>query len=188
MSARAARSIRLRRSAGFTLVEVMVSVVVIGVVLVGARTMLGQIAHDAGRIAGAAADADREANADGLLRAVAGRVEVSRMPEHEESFEGQPDGARFHSWCEVPDGWLERCRASLGFVRLEGGSALVLRLSTGEMVPVRRGVQRGEILYLRDAAQGGVWMKSWGASITPPVAFGIVVDGDTSIIRIGERG
>ena len=187
MSARVAGPPR-RRAAGFTLVEVMVAVVVIGVVLVGARTMLGQIADDADRIAGAAAEADREANADGLLRAVTGRVEVSRMPGQEVSFQGQPDGARFHSWCEVPDGWLERCQASLGFVGLEDGAALVLRLSTGETVPVRRGIRRGEILYLRDAAQGGVWMKSWGASITPPVALGVVVDGDTSVIRIGERG
>ena len=187
MSARASRPPR-RRSAGFTLVEVMVAVVVISVVLVGARAMLGQIADDADRIAGAAAEADREANADALLRAVAGRLEVSPVPGDEVRFRGQPDGASFHSWCEVPDGWLERCEASLGFVRLEDGSALVLRLSTGEMVPLRRGVGRGAILYLRDAAQGGAWIRTWGESITPPAALGIVVDGDTSIIRIGERG
>ena len=107
MSARAARPRRRHAPAGFTLVEVMVAVVVIGVVLVGARAMLGQIADDAGRISGAAAEADREANADALLRAVAGRLEVSPVPEREVRFEGQPDGARFHSWCEVPDGWLE---------------------------------------------------------------------------------
>lgn len=188
MSARAAGPRGRLASAGFTLVEVMVAVVVIGVVLVGARTMLGQLADDADRITGAAADADRDANADALLRAIAGRLEVSPVPEREVRFEGQPDGARFHSWCQVPDGWLERCEVSLGFVRLDDGSALVLRLSTGEMVPLRRGVGRGEILYLRDAAQGGAWMKSWGASITAPVALGVVVDGDTSIIRIGERG
>jgi prepilin-type N-terminal cleavage/methylation domain-containing protein len=177
-----------RRPAGFTLVEVMVAVVVIGVVLVGARTMLGQIADDADRISGAAAEADRVANADALLRAVAGRLEVSPVPGDEVRFEGQPDGVRFHSWCEVPDGWLERCEASLGFVHLDDGSALVLRLSTGEMVPLRRGLRSGEILYLRDAAQGGAWVRTWDGGILPPVALGVVVDGDTSIIRIGERG
>lgn len=188
MSARAARPRRRVASAGFTLVEVMVAVVVIGVVLVGARIMLGQLADDADRITGAAAEADREANADALLRAVAGRLEVSPAPARQLPFEGQPDGVRFHSWCQVPDGWLERCQASLGFVRLDDGAAVVLRLSTGEMVPLRRGVGRGEILYLRDAALGGAWVKSWGASITAPAALGVVADGDTSIIRIGERG
>lgn len=178
----------LRRRAGFTLVEVMVAVVVMGVVLVGARAMLGQVADDAERIAAAAKEADREANAEALLRTIAGRLEVSAVPGSEAGFEGQPHGARFRSWCEVPDGWLERCDVSLGFIELEGRPALAMRLSTGEMVPLRRGFARGEMLYLRDAGNGGAWIRVWGASITPPVALGLVVDGDTSIIRIGERG
>ncbi|HEX6041738.1 prepilin-type N-terminal cleavage/methylation domain-containing protein [Longimicrobium sp.] len=174
--------------AGFTLVEVMVALVVMGVVLVGARTMLGQIAGDADRITAASAEADREANADLLLRTAAGRLEVVPVPGQEIRFEGEPRGARFHTWCEVPDGWLERCEASLGFIELEGENALALRLSTGEMVALRRGFQSGEMTYLRDAASGGSWVRRWGASITAPIAFGIVIDGDTSIIRIGERG
>lgn len=188
MSARVAHPPRSHRPAGFTLVEVMVAVVVIGIVLVGARTMLGQMADDADRITAAAEQADRDANADALLRAAAGRLEVSAAPERPMRFEGEPRGARFHTWCEVPDGWLERCEASLGIIDLEGAKALALRLSTGELVPLRRGFESGEILYLRDAVNGGVWMRSWGASITAPLAFGIVVDGDTSIVRIGERG
>jgi prepilin-type N-terminal cleavage/methylation domain-containing protein len=188
VSARLAHPARTRGAAGFTLVEVMVALVVMGVVLVGARAMLGQVADDADRITAAAEQADREANADALLRSIAGRLEISADPQREVRFEGEPQGARFHSWCEVPDGWLERCQASLGIIDLEGAKALALRLSTGEMIPVRRGFQSGEILYLRDAAEGGSWVTSWGASITAPIAFGVVVDGDTTIIRIGERG
>jgi prepilin-type N-terminal cleavage/methylation domain-containing protein len=187
VSARAPRPGRGRR-AGFTLVEVMVAMVVMGVVLVGARTMLGQIADDADRISAAAREADREANAEALLRTIAGRLDVAPGPEGEIRFEGEPQGARFHSWCEVPDGWLERCQVSLGLIELEDAPALALRLSTGETVPLRRGFRTGEILYLRDAANGGAWVTSWGSTLTAPLAFGIVVDGDTSIIRIGERG
>jgi prepilin-type N-terminal cleavage/methylation domain-containing protein len=189
VSARVADPVRSRAArAGFTLVEVMVALVVMGVVLVGARTMLGQLADDADRITAAASDADREANADGLLRTIAGRLEVSPLPGREVRFEGQPQGMRFHSWCEVPDGWLERCRASLGFIRLEGENVLALRLSTGEMVPLRRGFAAGELVYLREAAAGGDWVRTWGASITPPIAFALVVDGDTTLVAIGERG
>lgn len=176
------------RSAGFTLVEVMVAIVVIGVVLVGARTMLGQIADDADRISAAARQADREANAEALLRTIVGRMEVSSVVGEEVRFEGQPEGARFHTWCEVPDGWLERCQASLGFIELDGSPALALRLSTGETVPLRRGFRTGEILYLREPAAGGDWVPKWGASLTAPLAIGVVVDGDTAILRIGERG
>lgn len=179
---------RVHRAAGFTLVEVMVALVVMGVVIAGARTMLGQIADNADRIGAAAREADREANADALLRTIVGRLDVSPLPGQEIRFEGEPQGARFESWCEVPDGWLERCRVSLGFIQLEGASALALRLSTGELVPLRRDVGEGVILYLRDAAEGGAWVTSWGASVTAPQALGIVVDGDTTIVRVGERG
>jgi len=181
-------SARAERRAGFTLVEVMVALVVIGVVLVGARTMLGQIADDADRIAAAATEADREANAEGLLRAIADRLEVSPASGEEVRFEGDERGARFRSWCEVPDGWLERCEASLGFIDLQGENVLALRLSTGELVPLRRGFGSGSIAYLRDAGGGGAWVRGWGASITAPLAFGLVIDGDTTIVRIGERG
>lgn len=175
-------------TAGFTLVEVMVALVVMGVVLVGARTMLGQIADDADRITAASAETDREANADALLRTIAGRLEISPEPGQEVRFEGEPNGMRFHTWCDVPDGWLERCEASLGFIRLDDENVLALRLSTGEMVPLRRGFGAGELIYLRDAATGGQWAQSWGASITAPIAFAVVVDGDTTLVRIGERG
>ncbi len=173
---------------GFTLVEVMVALTVMGIVLVGARTMLGQIADDADRITAAAADADRDANAEGLLRAVAGRLELPVAPGEDAGFEGEAHGARFGSWCEVPDGWLEQCRASLGFIRLEDDNVLALRLSTGELVQLRRGFGAGELVYLRDAANGGDWVRSWGASIAAPLAIGIVIDGDTTIVPIGERG
>jgi prepilin-type N-terminal cleavage/methylation domain-containing protein len=174
--------------AGFTLVEVMVAVVVMGVVLVGARAMVGQIADDADRIAAAARQADRDANAEALLRTVVGRLDLTAVQGPEPRFEGEPNGARFHSWCDVPDGWLERCEASLGIVQLDSAPALVLRLTPGEVVPLRRGFQSGEILYLRDAGNGGSWVRSWGASMNAPLALGLAVDGDTLIVRIGERG
>lgn len=174
---------------GFTLVEVMVALAVMGIVLVGARTMLGQIADDADRITAAAAAADHDANAERLLRSVAGRLELPAAPGGGEAgFQGEAHGMRFLSWCEVPDGWLERCRASLGFIRLDGDNVLALRLSTGELVQLRRGFGTGELVYLRDAADGGDWVRSWGASISAPLAVAVVIDGDTTLLRIGERG
>lgn len=168
--------------------EVMVALTVMGIVLVGARTMLGQIADDADRITASAAEADRDANADGLLRSVVGRLELPATLGGETGFQGEAKGMRFRSWCEVPDGWLERCRASLGFIQLEGDNVLALRLSTGELVQLRRGFGTGELVYLRDAANGGDWVRSWGASITAPIAIGLVIDGDTTLLPIGERG
>jgi prepilin-type N-terminal cleavage/methylation domain-containing protein len=176
------------RSRGFTLVEVMVAVVVIGVVLIGARALLGQVADGVDRIVAVGGETDREANAGRMLRAVVGRVEVDASPENRRLFHGQPAGARFHSWCEVAEGWLERCAVSLGFVELDGGRALALRTGAAEPLALRRGFAAGELRYLRDAADGGEWIERWGASISPPLAVGVIVDGDTTILRIGERG
>lgn len=176
------------KRAGFTLVEVMVALVVIGVVVVGARTVLGQVADSADRIAAAASEADRDANADRLLRAVVGRLELVPGTGPESRFEGEPNGARFRSWCEVPDGWLERCDVALGFVTVQGDAVLGLRLAGADPLVIRRGFRSGELLYLRDGGGGGDWVARWGASITAPLAIGVVVDGDTTIVRIGERG
>jgi prepilin-type N-terminal cleavage/methylation domain-containing protein len=173
-------------AAGFTLVEVMVALAVMGVVLVGARAMLEQVGDHAERIGAAAAEGDRDGNADALLRSIVGRTHVT--PGGGVRFQGEPRMARFRSWCEVPDGWLEPCDASLGLVQVDGKNVLALTLSTGELVPLRTGFERGEILYLREAGSGGGWLRSWGASISTPLALGIAIDGDTTIVRIGERG
>jgi prepilin-type N-terminal cleavage/methylation domain-containing protein len=176
------------RRGGFTLVEVMVALVVIGVAVAGARVVLGQLADDAERIARSSADADREAGADALLRDLAGRLELGGAAGGERRFEGQPHGARFHSWCDVPAGWLERCEVTLGILDLDGQPVLAVRADGADPVALRRGFSEGEILYLRDAGGGGEWVRRWGASITAPVALGVVLDGDTLIVRIGERG
>jgi hypothetical protein len=166
----------------------MVALAVMGVVLVGARAMLEQVGDYAERIGAAAAEADRDGNADGLLRSIVGRTYVSAMTGDEVRFQGEPRMARFRSWCEGPDGWLEACDASLGLVQVNGTNVLALTLSTGELVPLRAGFDRGEILYLREAGGRGSWVRSWGSSISAPLALGIAIDGDTTIVRIGERG
>ena len=35
---------------------------------------------------------------------------------------------------------------------------------------------------------GGAWVRSWGASITVLIVLGVVIDGDITIVCIGERG
>jgi hypothetical protein len=169
-------------------VEVMVAIVVTTILLAGARALLSQIADRGSHIAAAAGEADRAANGEALLRTLAGRLHVSGIPGQEVRFAGEPRATHFRTWCEVPAGWLEACEASLGIITTAEGNAFALTLSTGELIPLRRGFRSGEILYLRDAENGGRWMTEWGSSTTAPAALGIVIDGDTSIVRIGERG
>ena len=169
---------------GFTLLEVVVALALAGLVLLTARAMLGQVADGAERIAAGAAGADRDANGERLLRDLAARVEVRPGGP---GFYGDGRGVRFSTWCDVPAGWQERCLASLGMVR--AGDANVLALECGgQVIPVMRGFAHGELLYLADAARGGMWMRAWSSPIAPPLAVGVVIDTDTLILRIGERG
>jgi len=163
-----------------------VALLVSGIVLLGARNLLEATADQARRIIGASTAADRDANAERLLRSIVGRVEVGTAPGTE--FAGEPEIATFSSWCDVPGGWLERCAVTLAVVRDSVASALVLRTSLGDTIRVRERFRVGAIRYLDSPSAGGSWIRVWGAGITAPIAIGVILDRDTLIVRIGERG
>lgn len=175
---------RARRVGGFTLLEVMVALALAGVVLLGARALLEQVGAGSEAIAAGAVEADRDANAERTLRDLLSRVEVrpSGGP-----FAGDARGARFTTWCDVPAGWQERCVASLGLVKAGDDNVLAVE-ARGALLPVRRGFAAGELLYLTSADRGGSWVRDWNSGVEPPLAVGVVMDADTLILRIGERG
>lgn len=172
---------------GFTLVEVVVALAVGGLVVLGAAGLFLQLAGGADRVQALAWRADREANAERLLRDVVGRIEPSAG--REPSLVGDRRSARFSSWCDVPPGWQERCAATLSVRRASNGRAyaLLLELSTGESVELLDDRSPADLLYLTDPARGGTWLTEW-RSVTTPLALGIARDADTLILRIGERG
>lgn len=179
-----------RADAGFTLLEVMVALVISALVLLGARALLQQVGGVGEDVAAASAVADAEANAERRLRDWMARVEVpfDTSSTRDPGFVGTAEGARFTTWCEVPDGWLERCRASLGLIEVGGDHVLALSAEGGETIPVRRGFAEGTLLYLVDAGRGGRWLAGWQSDVSPPLAVGVAMDGDTLILRIGDRG
>ena len=171
---------------GFTLLEVVVALAIAGLVLLGARAILSQLADAAERTAEATALTDRDVNGERLLRDVVGRIEVDA--EAGRGVQGSEQAARFSTWCEVPAGWLERCTASLGIVHADSAEVLALALPGGGMHPVRRGFRNATLLYLTDAGNGGRWTRAWTSTLEAPLAIGVIADGDTLILRIGERG
>lgn len=183
---RSDRRRRVRHRRAFTLVEVVIALAIGGTVLLIARGLLEQLASDAERLVVHAATADSRANAERSLRELVGRLEVGT--DTTRRFVGRERAARFTSWCEMPRGWQERCMVVLA-IDMEGSEpTLAASLSTGELLVMRRGFTHGSLRYLGDAARGGVWFQSWGESISAPLAIGVVLDADTLILRIGERG
>jgi prepilin-type N-terminal cleavage/methylation domain-containing protein len=184
----------LRARRGLTLVELMIALVVSGVVLVGARLMVETLADAARRTTRAARDADRAANAERVLRDLFGRLEIAT--DAARPFGGDGQSVHFTTWCDTPGGWLERCDAVLALEALGDTNTLVARLSPREphgdigrrTIRLAGGFRTGALRYLNDSRSGGQWFVQWGDGTVAPLAVGVVLDGDTSIVRIGERG
>jgi len=175
-----------RSRAGFTLLEVLVALAVGGLVLIGARALLVQLAFGTERIIDEAEAADRDANAERMLRRLLDQVEASDG--EAVRFIGNERAARFVTWCDVPAGWQERCQVTLGWIEGEHETLLTVRLPGDELVVLRRGARAGEFRYLYSAGEGGTWLRQWESTITTPLALGLMIDGELAIVRIGERG
>jgi len=179
---------------GFTLVELMVSLVVCGFVLLGARMMFDGLAGAAHRTMLAAREADRVANADHLTRMLFARLEIGLVGDT--TFGGDPRSVHFSTWCQTPFGWLERCHALIALEVYRDTNLLVAHLAPSEprgnvgvgRLILARGFRSGALRYLNDPRAGGRWFVTWGDGIVAPLAVGVMLDGDTAIMRIGERG
>lgn len=171
---------------GFTLIEVIVALVISAIVLLGARAMLGEVGDDALRIAAQTRHVDTEANAERALRALVRGLELSGNDSAQ--FSGDEQKTQFSSWCDVPGGWQERCSVELVVERRRDGDALVIQTSTRPPILVREGMRAASLRYLSTVSGGGEWIRVWGTGITAPLAIGIILDADTLIVPIGERG
>lgn len=171
---------------GFTLLEILVAITIAAMTVLTARALLEELADDAQAIVRQAAESDEDANAERVLRELIRRLEIGT--DDSTRFTGHERIARFTSWCEVPRGWLERCKVTLAVETRGREPVLAAALSTGELLMLRRGFTSGQLRFLGDAGRGGTWFRSWGESITAPLAIGVVLDADTLILRIGERG
>ena len=175
---------------GFTLPELLVALFVGAVVVLGARLMLSGVADAARRIAREAQHADHDANAERLLRSIVANIEAGTAAAR--PFGGSAHEAHFGSWCDVPGGWQERCAVTLAITGDTSGAdanrSLVLSIPADGQLHVRTGFARGKLLYLSDAHEGGLWFEQWGDGLASPLAIGVVIDADTLILSIGERG
>jgi len=171
--------------------ELTVSLVIGGIAVTAAAALFTGLSSRAETIAAAASAADRDANAERLLRLLVGNVETGAGTER---LRGDAKTASFASWCEAETGWLERCRVQLEFREDGASSTLVLHkrheatgaipaLGGGDEIILRRGVRNGRLLYLLDARNGGTWSDSWTAAMLP-AAIAIVLEHDTLVLRV----
>lgn len=179
----------MTRGEGFTLVELVVSLLIGSIVLLGAHAMLAALSDREQALTTTAIEADRTANGIDELRSLVGQVEIDGPGT--KPFSGDAEQANFSTWCDEPTGWLERCDVSVAFDSTGPHPGLVVQRG-GESTVLARGFTRGALRYLVSAAGGGQWVEQWGASVTAPLGIGALFEfpthTDTIILRIGPRG
>lgn len=174
----------LRSTKGFTLIELIAALSVMGFAMLGGVMLLDQLGDSAERIKHDAMLAAREGNGARLLRRVL--ADASTNSDSIKRFRGDEHGVEFWSRCDVSGGWAEVCRVSLAIDERADSSAILADLSTGGSFSVRR--QRGSAefrYYHSSSGSDSAWMKTWSSNSTLPIAIGLLVPGDTVVFPVG---
>lgn len=171
---------------GFTLLEILVALVVGGMAVAGAATLLLAIGDRAQAVERAAGPWDRAANAEDLLR----RTVANLAPSTDTvapSFTGDPRRARFVTWCTRPEGWLGRCPVDLTFTGGRDSTSLQLTLDRRNPVVIREHLQRGQFRYFIVVDGVGEWHDRW-THLVPPRAVAVILDADTLFLPVWPNG
>ena len=171
-----------------TLLELMVAMVIGGMALAGAGTLVAALSDRAVAIDRAATRVDHDANAERLLRALFANLDLEGDTT-KPALTGDTRTLRFRSWCDAPLDRLERCTVGLMLVQDSGHSVLRLEETTAvtQVVELRRGFRTGTFSYLISAEHMGTWTGSW-SGLVPPPAVAIIMDGDTLLLRVLGSG
>jgi prepilin-type N-terminal cleavage/methylation domain-containing protein len=160
---------RARRT-GFTLIELMLALALMGLVFLGMTLLLDQLVDARVRTVAEMDRANGAANGDRVLRSLLENVVAG---DSTSIFVGSRDATTFATWCDAPGGWLERCSAELRVVVGEDSSWVDIVL--GHVQPVTA---------LRLAGRLSLTYRAPTAPFTP-AAFGLVTSTDTIVFRVG---
>lgn len=175
-------------SAGFTLVELMVALLIAGLVLLLSRQLFTVVIDGARAIRASRFALDRRVNAQRWLASTWLSLDVG---EEAGGFEGHEAEVAFAAWTPVPGGWFERDRIRLAvrdtrLVADIGGRPLILADS----------VDAVSFDYLLVPGADSKWVHNWVSPVSAPLAVRLRVrrNGcpgqcvDTLLFQIGPRG
>jgi prepilin-type N-terminal cleavage/methylation domain-containing protein len=186
----------MRRSGGFTLIEVIVALTVgATVVLLGHRLFAG-VTDGARRMDVARIALDREANARRWLVEAFSSLDVGNGA----GFNGHADRVQFAAWLQTSEGWLLRRPIDLT-VR---DRRLVAQLDSGQSLVLVDSVRRLELDYLLEVGaetgdpsampgERASFVREWISPVSAPLAVRLRLTrmaggADTLLLMIGPRG
>lgn len=168
---------------GFTLLELMAALSLMGFAMIGGILLLDQLNDSTRRITQESGRAATEGNGERLLGrllldAVAGTDSTKKLRGNEHSVE-------LWTNCDVPGGWQEPCRARLSIDLRGDSSVVVAELSTGETYPLLRQSGSAVFRYFHPSRSDTVWVREWSSNLTLPAAVGVITPTDTVIYPLG---
>jgi prepilin-type N-terminal cleavage/methylation domain-containing protein len=166
---------------GFTLIELMVALTIGAGLLLAGRLLLEQITATEHVIVVDSAAQDTNLTHGLLLRSLVRNLEVGT--DSLTTFGGNEHIAQFTSWCIDSTALRTRCA-----VRLTIDTTLTVVTSITPLTVLQHTTETGQFRDLSDARNGGQWYRSWGIGLTAPLAIGVIVGHDTTVLRVGERG
>ena len=169
--------------AGFTLIELVAGLALVGLVLAGIWGLLESTRDGGDRIAREAEGADRMANGERVLTSLFANADVST--DSVDRFVGDVAHAAFNTRCVVPQGWRETCRVQLLVSDAASGRDVAWVVDSVPHV-LRHFDGQVELRYFGVVGAAEQWVNQWGRSIALPEAIALVRAGDT--IVVGGRG
>ncbi len=174
----------MRRSAGFTLIEVLVALTLAAFVVLAAHRIFASVMEGVGRLGEERVALDREANARELLSSLVGSLDVDQL----DAFRGEPDQVAFPTWVTDSLGRSARRRA---VIRAEGG-AMILTGVYAEPVVLADSVSTLALDYLLEMGARQRFLRRWYSEASAPAALRFRITRgartDTLLLLAGWRG
>jgi len=174
------------RARGFTVIELVAGLAVVGLLFLGCWALLGQLSDSNRRFLAEARRADATGNGMMVLRSLVRDAEVGT--DTADRFVGNDRTAQFNTWCAVAGGWLEHCRATFTLVPFGDSTLLIATMSNVGTYNLWRGSGDAHFLYFTPSVPDDTWVSEWGASIAAPGAIGIATDQYLVVLGAGGRG
>ncbi|MGH7615914.1 MAG: type II secretion system protein [Gemmatimonadaceae bacterium] len=174
----------MSRHSGFTLIEVIAAISIIGFALAGAIALLDQLGDSSARIVREGLRTTREANGTRLLRRLL--IDASATTDSARRFRGDENTVEFWTRCDVPGGWAEECRASLSIDRTPDSSIVLADVPGGGRVAVDRRSGSAVLRYYHPSVNADtLWANQWSSNVALPAAIALVMRGDTIVFPVG---
>jgi prepilin-type N-terminal cleavage/methylation domain-containing protein len=180
-----------RLAGGFTLVEVLVSLVLAGMIALVAHGIFSAAVHGASEVRAARTSLDHKHEAHRLLSAMFLSVDVGTV--QESPFYGSGDRVSFSAWLQTPDGWFERTRIEIS----SDQQRVVAIVPRGDPIVLYDSIAAVEFGYLLQLGADSRWVREWMSQVSAPLAVrmrlvrehgrGRVVS-DTMVYLIKARG